>query len=99
VDQKIFKDYLKKSDRYFPSGHTQGLNMVRNLLEEGFSFGILKYVKKLIQYYQKEKELECLRVIGEKYLYKRLIGCLTSEMFFYNTYKLMEILLISNLFF
>ena len=70
---KIFKEYLKNSDRYFPTGDIQALNLVQNLLEDGFSFQGLKYVKKLVYHYETEKEYDIIKYIGDKYLNKKII--------------------------
>ena len=92
VDMKIFKEYLKKSDRYFPFGELQALNLIQNLLEDGFSFQGLKYVKKLVDYYETEKEYDIIKNIGDKYLNKKIIQALTSELFFDKAYTLVLVL-------
>ena len=94
---KIFKEYLKHSDRYFPSGEIQALNLVQNLLEDGFSFQGLKYVKRFVDYCDTGKEFDIIKNIGDRYLNKKMIQALTSEMFFDKAYTLVLVLWRSNL--
>lgn len=94
---KIFKEYLKTNDRYFPPGEIQALNLIQNLLEDGFSFQGLKYVKKIVEDYEVSKEYDIIKNIGDKYLNKKIIQALTSEIFFDKAYTLTNVLRKSKL--